>query len=231
MNYSVYRSKASKDEAALRNAERQARFRARTNNKPVKPIIVTPVLSGSVTVTPNVTNNAIAAAAAAAEAKGDVRVRATIHDAENHGPPQETTDRCLASRSEHGGNDAGAAQGARTASEVRVDKGTSKISPPAPSCAAEVRRGAPIHDNSHRKHAHCGRVCLPASLFSEFVRRRNHADADREISDWALEIEREWSDGPRASDEPGDPFEFWKARYSEKWPSSKVDSRVPAWAR
>lgn len=92
-------------------------------------------------------------------------------------------------------------------------------------------RTAPIHDISHRKHAHCGRVCLPASLFGEFVRRRNHADADREVRDWALEVEHEWSDGPRAGDEPGDPFEFWKARYSEKWPSSKVDPRLPAWAR
>ena len=74
---------------------------------------------------------------------------------------------------------------------------------------------APIHDTSHRKHAHCGRVCLPAALFGEFVRRRNHDGADREIRDWALGIEREWADKP---DEPGEPFEFWKARYAEKWP-------------
>jgi len=101
-----------------------------------------------------------------------------------------------------------------------------------PTSVGVARAHAPIHDNSHRKHAHCGRVCLPASLFGEFVRRRNHADADREIRDWALGVEGEWGpDGPRASEEPGDPFEFWKARYSDKWPSVKVDSRLPAWAR
>lgn len=78
---------------------------------------------------------------------------------------------------------------------------------------------APIHDRSHRNHAHCGRVCLPAGLFGEFVRRRNHVEADREVRDWALVVEHEWGgDGPRSRDEPGDMFDFWKARYAEKWP-------------
>lgn len=97
-----------------------------------------------------------------------------------------------------------------------------------------VRAMAPIHDRSHRSHAHCGRVCLHASLFSEFVRRRNHADADREVRDWALAVDREWSDGgPHAQDEPGDPFEFWKARYAERWPVTVTTkagtSRAPEW--
>lgn len=89
---------------------------------------------------------------------------------------------------------------------------------------------APIHDRSHRNHAHCGRVCLHASLFGEFVRRRNHDNADMEIRDWALAVEREWGpDGPRAHVEPGDPFDFWKARYSERWPaeSAKASSVSP----
>jgi uncharacterized protein YdaU (DUF1376 family) len=96
---------------------------------------------------------------------------------------------------------------------------SSSSSSSSASTANAVRR-APIHDTSHRKHAHCGRVCLPAVLFSEFVRRRNHASADREIRDWALAVELEWADGPRAGDEPGDPFDFWKARYAEKWPAA-----------
>ncbi len=86
---------------------------------------------------------------------------------------------------------------------------------------APARDHAPLHDRSHRTHAHCGRVCLHASQFSEFVRRRNHPDADREIRDWALTVEREWGPaGPRAREEPGDPFAFWKARYAEQWPAT-----------
>jgi hypothetical protein len=73
---------------------------------------------------------------------------------------------------------------------------------------------------------------LHASLFNEFVRRRNHDDADREIRDWALQVEREWSERP---EETGDPFDFWRARYDEKWPavsaSANVADRKPAWAR
>ena len=77
------------------------------------------------------------------------------------------------------------------------------------------------------KHAHCGRVCLHASQFSEFVRRRNHANADDEIRRWCLEVEREWSDGgPHAQDEPGEPFEFWRTRYAEKWPAVATKPKV-----
>lgn len=85
-------------------------------------------------------------------------------------------------------------------------------------------RLAPIH-TTHKKHAHCGRVCLHASLFDEFVRRRNHAGADAEIRDWALAIDREWQEGgPHGADEPGDPFEFWKTRYAERWPATPVSA-------
>ena len=93
---------------------------------------------------------------------------------------------------------------------------------PDPSDAARPHRAlAPLHDRSHRTHAHCGRTCLHASQFNEFVRRRHHAGADREIRDWCLAIERDWGvDGPRAGDEPGDPFAFWKARYAEQWPAT-----------
>lgn len=83
-------------------------------------------------------------------------------------------------------------------------------------------RMAPLHDNSHRKHAHCGRVCLPASLFSEFVRRRNHPDADKELREWAMTVEREWESPEKSRLEPGDAFEFWKARYAERWPATAI---------
>lgn len=93
--------------------------------------------------------------------------------------------------------------------------------------APRPRPMAPIHDRSHIKHAHCGRTCLPAALFGEFVRRRNTPNADREIREWALTVERAWSDGgPFASAEPGDAFEFWKARYAEQWPTAAIAKPV-----
>lgn len=89
---------------------------------------------------------------------------------------------------------------------------------------------APIYDNSHRKHAHCGRMCLHASLFSDFVRRRNTDNADQEIRDWAMNVEREWGPGgPKAHLETGDMYDFWKARYAEKWPAAaKAERSGPA---
>lgn len=94
---------------------------------------------------------------------------------------------------------------------------------------------APIIDQrEHRNHAHCGRVCLHASLFGEFVRRRNHADADTEIRDWALSVEHEWGPGGRhEATETGDPFDFWRAQYDLKWPApvTAKKSGVPAWAQ
>jgi hypothetical protein len=86
--------------------------------------------------------------------------------------------------------------------------------------AARPRALSPIHDRSHRAHAVCGRVCLHASLFNDFVRRRNHDDADREVRTWADGVIDAWTDGPFRSIEPGDPFDFWKARYAEQWPAA-----------
>lgn len=102
------------------------------------------------------------------------------------------------------------------------------------SKTTETRARAPIIDQrEHRNHAQCGRVCLHASLFGEFVRRRNHDGADREVRDWALVIEQQWSvGGEHERDEPGDPFDFWRARYDEQWPTQvKLNARVPEWAR
>lgn len=84
--------------------------------------------------------------------------------------------------------------------------------------AAPPRPMAPIHDRSHRQHALCGRVCLHASQFNDFVRRRNHPNADQEIREWAASVLDAWSIGPHAQTEPGDPYDFWRARYAETWP-------------
>lgn len=96
-------------------------------------------------------------------------------------------------------------------------------------------RSSSLHDTSHRKHAHCGRICLWASQFGEFVRRRNHDGADMEIREWCMTVEREWGmDGPKSQVETGDSFDFWRERYAETWPADvkpATNSRLPAWAR
>lgn len=120
---------------------------------------------------------------------------------------------------------------ASTKSEATVEPIISTATATATEKAGTYAR-APLHDRSHRNHAHCGRVCLHATLFGEFVRRRNHADADREIRDFCMDVERQWGDGsPNANVEPGDPFEFWKARYAERWPAaaSTPVRKVDAW--
>lgn len=70
--------------------------------------------------------------------------------------------------------------------------------------------------NEHRTHAECGRVCLPAFLFSEFVRRRGTPDADAVVRQWAGEVLVAWRE---RAEEPGDALAFWRARYDERWPS------------
>ena len=93
------------------------------------------------------------------------------------------------------------------------------------------RAAAPIHDRSHRKHAICGRVCLHAEQFGEFVRRRNTDNADQEIRAWAARIIDDWTTGANAHVEPGDQFDFWRARYEDQWPSPQGTrkSKRPAW--
>jgi hypothetical protein len=95
------------------------------------------------------------------------------------------------------------------------------------------RRAPLIDQREHRNHAQCGRVCLHASLFGEFVRRRNHDQADREIRDWALGVETDWSIGTHQHHEPGEPFAFWRARYDEQWPAAPkaIKGRWDDWAK
>ncbi len=99
--------------------------------------------------------------------------------------------------------------------------------------APPARPMAPIHDRSHHKHAICGRVCLHASLFNDFVRRRNTPNADQEIRAWAAGVIDAWTTGVFQATEPGDSFEFWKARYAETWPmaTAATASKTPAWVQ
>jgi hypothetical protein len=81
------------------------------------------------------------------------------------------------------------------------------------------------HRNEHRTHAECGRVCLPAFLFNEFVRRRGGTDPDAVIRAWAGEVLAAWADRP---DEPGEPIAFWRTRYDEQWPAPVARPAKPA---
>lgn len=172
-----------------------------------------------------------------------------IHDYLKHNKPAEEIDRIKRERvngGHLGGRPPKENLEGKPSAEAEVNHAgnpstsTSTAVPTATSSETYGARAhtAPLHSTHHRKHAHCGRVCLPASLFDEFVRRRNHADADMEIRDWALTVEREWGTESRhAGDEPGDPFEFWKARYADHWPTathaqaSKWEANLPPWAR
>lgn len=134
-------------------------------------------------------------------------------------PPRPTTDQ-LRSTTESTARSRNAVDSRRETATATATA-TSQI-PKEQVSGTDVRARAPLHA-SHKNHAHCGRVCLHASLYSEFVRRRNHPDAEREIDTWALEVEREWGpDGPRGQEETGDAFDFWRARYAEKWPPSQA---------
>lgn len=88
---------------------------------------------------------------------------------------------------------------------------------PAADASPPQRPMAPIH-TSHRRHVVCGRVCLHESQFDEFVRRRN--GAREAVRTWAASVVDDWTQGAHAAEEPGDSFDFWRARYAETWPTS-----------
>lgn len=107
--------------------------------------------------------------------------------------------------------------------DVRTNHVSSETAAPSNlPVAMPVRAAAPLHPTHHRAHAHCGRVCVPAALHDTFRRERNHQDADRELRDWYLVIEREWGPNGLKAQEPtgGDEFRFWRARYAEQWPAA-----------
>lgn len=110
---------------------------------------------------------------------------------------------------------------------------SASASTPPNGGVAPPRPMAPIHDASHKKHAICGRVCLYASQFNEFVRRRNHDNADTEVRQWAAGVVDAWTSGAFATVEPGDSLDFWKARYAEQWPAAAIGpvKPMPEWYR
>jgi hypothetical protein len=100
---------------------------------------------------------------------------------------------------------------------------------PAPSPAQEekhtqgTRASAPIHSTVHRKHAHCGIVCVPADLHDSFRRARNHDNADKELHEWYLAVDDEWSVGARKGHNTGgNDYRFWRDRFDERWPAERA---------
>ncbi len=72
-----------------------------------------------------------------------------------------------------------------------------------------------------------GRVWVPQRTHNDFLGYRNGNES--ELLAWYETVDREYS----GQIDPN-MFEFWRARYREKWPptsESRTDSRLPAWAR
>lgn len=87
--------------------------------------------------------------------------------------------------------------------------------------------GGPLHA-SHKTHAHCGRVCVPGDLHSQFVRSRHHDGADQELRDWYLAVEQEWTVGAKKhANTGGNDYRFWRARFDEKWPDESQAAKTP----
>jgi hypothetical protein len=78
-------------------------------------------------------------------------------------------------------------------------------------------------DTSHRSHATCGRVCVPAVLHREFLRKLggDEGQADQALRAFYLAVNEEWTTGPGADEPIGDDnFAFWRARFHERWGST-----------
>lgn len=91
-----------------------------------------------------------------------------------------------------------------------------------PSPKEHTERGArgfaPLHQ-THKTHAACGRVCVPADLHERFVRALNRDDADAVLRTWYTAVDDEWSVGAKKDANPGgNDYQFWRDRFSEKWP-------------
>lgn len=126
-----------------------------------------------------------------------------------------------------------------TESQTEAEKRSLSLSLPvslSPSLEerTHTQAGAPLH-TTHKKHAACGRVCVPADLHNDFMRARNHDGADKELRQWYLAVDHEWAVGSKKDVSPGgNDYKFWRARFEEEWPAvapTKPDPRLPKWAQ
>lgn len=77
---------------------------------------------------------------------------------------------------------------------------------------------------THRNHASCGRVCVPAALHEELRRKvgGDEDDADRRLRAWYREVDDAWQDPSRAIGDSD--WDFWRARFRE-WQGTTADRK------
>jgi len=105
-----------------------------------------------------------------------------------------------------------------------VDTSRSRSRVQKQSTDAEVGALAPARVNphplgarsEHRSHAVCGRVCLPAFLYREFIKAKggDEGDARAYVDAWALEVVQSLPDDVPIGD---DPLKFWRYRWQERF--------------
>ena len=82
-------------------------------------------------------------------------------------------------------------------------------------------RGAPIHQRRNLNAAWEGSrgLYVVQGQHQKFVALLNSPTAELQLFAWYGEVAREWTDGPKASLNPGtDMVKFWDARHAERWP-------------
>lgn len=92
-------------------------------------------------------------------------------------------------------------------------------------------REAPVSTGPHRSHAFCGRVCVPAALHTEFVRKLGTLDADETLRAWYRQVDDVWQPERHPEVITGSDFDFWRARWREKYPTEPVAGRGPISAK
>lgn len=86
--------------------------------------------------------------------------------------------------------------------------------------AVGVPRPAPLH-TTHKSHAFCGVVCVPASAWDGMLRRMGGDEA--KLRGWIERVEGDWRQRvERGEPVPeGDDFAFWRARWTESFGAEK----------
>lgn len=114
------------------------------------------------------------------------------------------------------------------AREATSDQAAS-LAPRRPLTASGVMAGTLPRDHL-RCHQPCiGRVCLHESQFEAFVRMWPGTDADekrRAVETWVSGVHDAWTTGARRDDVPqANSFEFWRARWDERWQAGSSKAR------
>lgn len=93
---------------------------------------------------------------------------------------------------------------------------------------SSTRTAALVPQSSHRTHAMCGLICLPAALFEDFVKRARHRpDPEAYVTAFVQEWCARYESGDRKTDEIGtDTFDFWRARWKETHPQKPVETAM-----